>query len=66
MDLKESQILGNDISKHWYYVSKLNVVKKIIGSVAFVRLLDVGAGSAYFSKSLFKDAFSSDIFCSCA
>ena len=52
MDLKESQILGNDISKHWYYVSKLNVVKKIIGSVAFVRLLDVGAGSAYFSKSL--------------
>ena len=52
MDLKESQILGNDISKHWYYVSKLNAVKKIIGSVAFVRLLDVGAGSAYFSKSL--------------
>ena len=52
MDLKESQILGEDINTHWYYVSKFQALKKIITNVPVTKLLDVGAGSAFFSKSL--------------
>lgn len=54
MDLKEEEILGEAINSHWYYCAKAQVlnaaVKEPVGEV-----LDVGAGSGWFSKWLLKN-----------
>ena len=52
MDLKEEDILGNDIGRHWYYQSKAAALRRIVGPLAPKRLLDVGAGSGFFSRHL--------------
>ena len=52
MDLKEEDILGNDIGRHWYYRSKAAALRRIVGPLAPKRLLDVGAGSGFFSRHL--------------
>jgi 2-polyprenyl-3-methyl-5-hydroxy-6-metoxy-1,4-benzoquinol methylase len=52
MDLKEEDILGNDIGRHWYYQSKAAALRRIVGPLAPERLLDVGAGSGFFSRHL--------------
>lgn len=52
MDLKESDILGATINEHWYYTSKMKAVSCLIGSRAPMRILDVGAGSGFFSRGL--------------
>lgn len=52
MDLKESNILGEDIGKHWYYIAKAKAVKDLLHDVYAQSVLDVGAGSAYFSRYL--------------
>lgn len=52
MDLKEEDILGHDISKHWYYRSKLAALLHYVMHLAPRKILDVGAGSGFFSKGL--------------
>ena len=52
MDLKEEDILGNDIGRHWYYQSKAAALRRMVGPLAPKRLLDVGAGSGFFSRHL--------------
>jgi 2-polyprenyl-3-methyl-5-hydroxy-6-metoxy-1,4-benzoquinol methylase len=52
MDLKEEDILGDDIGRHWYYRSKAAALRRIVGPLAPQRLLDVGAGSGFFSRHL--------------
>jgi 2-polyprenyl-3-methyl-5-hydroxy-6-metoxy-1,4-benzoquinol methylase len=52
MDLKEEDILGNDIGRHWYYQSKAAALRRMVGPLAPQRLLDVGAGSGFFSRHL--------------
>ena len=52
MDLKETDILGTDIAKHWYYRSKAEAMKRMLGEWTPSRLLDVGAGSGFFSRHL--------------
>ncbi|WP_020483777.1 class I SAM-dependent methyltransferase [Methylomonas sp. MK1] len=52
MDIKEEDILGESVHSHWYYVSKGNVIRYLLKSVAGKSVLDVGAGSGVFSKSL--------------
>jgi SAM-dependent methyltransferase len=52
MDLKEVQILGKDIGQHWYYRSKARAMHKMLGDVAISSILDVGAGSGFFSRYL--------------
>jgi 2-polyprenyl-3-methyl-5-hydroxy-6-metoxy-1,4-benzoquinol methylase len=52
MDLKEEDILGNDIGRHWYYRSKAAALRRIVGPLAPKHLLDVGAGSGFFSRHL--------------
>ncbi len=54
MDIKEEQLIGSDISQHWYYASKLEMLKKLISKYPGKKILDVGAGSGFFSKSLMK------------
>lgn len=52
MDVKECDILGERINDHWYYVSKGRALLQFLGEQRAMELLDVGAGSGYFSKVL--------------
>ncbi|MBS0537506.1 MAG: class I SAM-dependent methyltransferase [Proteobacteria bacterium] len=52
MDLKEEDILGADIGRHWYYRSKAAALRRAVGALAPRRILDIGAGSGFFSRHL--------------
>ncbi len=52
MDLKEEDILGADIGRHWYYRSKAAALGRMVGGIGARRILDVGAGSGFFSHHL--------------
>jgi hypothetical protein len=52
MDVKEQDILGERIATHWYYVAKSNALQQFLGGCAAHEVLDVGAGSGFFSRRL--------------
>jgi SAM-dependent methyltransferase len=52
MDLKEQDLLGQDIRTHWYYRSKCAALLRLIGDRPVCGILDVGAGSGFFSREL--------------
>ncbi|HZQ02139.1 MAG TPA: methyltransferase domain-containing protein [Reyranella sp.] len=52
MDLKEEDILGADIGRHWYYRSKAAALRRAVGHLRPRHVLDVGAGSGFFSRHL--------------
>ena len=52
MDLKEQDILGSAIDKHWYYVSKGRAMRSLLSGIKVDEVLDVGAGSGIFSRQL--------------
>ncbi|OFX03551.1 MAG: methyltransferase [Alphaproteobacteria bacterium RIFCSPHIGHO2_12_FULL_66_14] len=52
MDLKEEDILGADIGRHWYYRSKAAALRRAVAGLRPKHLLDVGAGSGFFSRHL--------------
>lgn len=50
MDLKETEILGDDIAQHWYYRSKAKAMMSLLGKKIPTHILDIGAGSGFFSR----------------
>ena len=52
MDLKESALIGDDPSGHWYYGSKAEAMMRCLEGQPVNRVLDVGAGSGFFSRHL--------------
>lgn len=52
MDVKELDILGDRIEQHWYYVAKANALLQFLQCYRPREVLDVGAGSGFFSKRL--------------
>jgi SAM-dependent methyltransferase len=52
MDVKEEDILGDAVHAHWYYVSKGRALRAMLHGVPARSVLDVGAGSGIFAKSL--------------
>lgn len=52
MDLKEANILGSSIKSHWYYDSKAKAMVKLLKGLYPSKILDVGSGSAFFSRYL--------------
>lgn len=52
MDLKEVEILGEDIERHWYFRAKRAALLQLAGQLGSSRLLDVGAGSGFFARAL--------------
>lgn len=52
MDLKETEILGGGVSRHWYYRSKARAMARLLGKAQPSTVLDVGAGSGFFSRYL--------------
>jgi 2-polyprenyl-3-methyl-5-hydroxy-6-metoxy-1,4-benzoquinol methylase len=63
MDLKEEDILGADIARHWYYRSKAAALRRMVGPLAPQRLLDVGAGSGFFSRHLLAEGGAQSALC---
>lgn len=56
MDLKESELLGGAIETHWYYASKAEAVEAMLKGIEFSQIVDVGAGSGFFSRRLLRRA----------
>lgn len=54
MDLKEEAILGQDVDRHWYYRSKASALCRYCNDVEPSLVLDVGAGSGFFTKHLLR------------
>jgi hypothetical protein len=52
MDLKEEEALRGDIARHWYYRAKAAALLRCLRGLNVHRVLDVGAGSGYFSRQL--------------
>ena len=52
MDVKELQILGDQIDSHWYYRAKAAAVLRTLSNQPINEILDVGAGSGFFSRFL--------------
>jgi len=63
MDLKEEDILGADIGRHWYYRAKAAALRRAVGGLAPRRLLDVGAGSGFFSRHLLAESGAESALC---
>ena len=63
MDLKEEDILGRDILTHWYYRSKAKALLQYIEPSNCRSILDVGAGSGFFTKFLLKHTEASSGVC---
>lgn len=54
MDLKETDIFGDHIWKHWYYNSKAKFMMQMLSGLDFQKIVDIGAGSCFFSKYLLR------------
>jgi SAM-dependent methyltransferase len=52
MDIKEQDILGDAIGRHWYYRAKGEAMQRLLRSRPVNHVLDVGAGSGVFSRVL--------------
>ena len=63
MDLKEEDILGEHIGDHWYYRAKAAALRRAVGGLRPRRLLDVGAGSGFFSRHLLSESGAESALC---
>ena len=63
MDLKETDILGDSIGEHWYYCSKAAATRRLLGKAPIKRILDVGAGSGFFSHHLLTHTAAREAWC---
>ena len=63
MDLKETEILGNTIDKHWYYRSKAAAMLRLLRDCEPNTILDVGAGSGFFSRHLLTHTDAHEAWC---
>ena len=52
MDLKEINFSNFDITNHWYYVTKANALLSFTKLINCKSILDIGAGSRFFSEFL--------------
>ncbi|MGQ0585512.1 MAG: methyltransferase domain-containing protein [Reyranella sp.] len=63
MDLKEEDILGADIGRHWYYRAKAAALRRAVAALKPRHLLDVGAGSGFFSRHLLAETPAESALC---
>lgn len=63
MDLKETDLLGADVSRHWYYQSKARAMRHMLQGTFPQRVLDVGAGSGFFTQTLMAQASTIEGWC---
>jgi SAM-dependent methyltransferase len=63
MDLKEEDILGADIGRHWYYRSKAAALRRAVSRLSPRHILDIGAGSGFFSRHLLAEGGAQSALC---
>jgi len=63
MDLKEAEILGGQEERHWYYASKARALRRALERQPFSRIIDVGAGSGFFSRMLLRQTTAQSATC---
>ena len=63
MDLKEAGLLCDDIANHWYYRSKAAAMIRLLRGWEPSVILDVGAGSGFFSRYLLRHTSASEAWC---
>lgn len=63
MDLKEIEILGDQVDSHWYYRSKAKALTTLLGSAPISSVLDIGAGSGFFAKYLLTEGRAREAWC---
>ncbi len=63
MDLKETEIPGEDIAEHWFHRSKAKAMMRLLGAFKLSIVLDVGAGSGFFSRHLLKNSSAVESWC---
>jgi 2-polyprenyl-3-methyl-5-hydroxy-6-metoxy-1,4-benzoquinol methylase len=63
MDLKETDILGSSIDQHWYYCSKAAATTRLLGNTPVEKILDIGAGSGFFSRHLLTHSVATEAWC---
>ena len=63
MDLKETDILGASINQHWYYRSKARALTRFLQGQPARTILDVGAGSGFFSHHLLTHTAAQEAWC---
>jgi 2-polyprenyl-3-methyl-5-hydroxy-6-metoxy-1,4-benzoquinol methylase len=63
VDLKETDILGTGISHHWYYRSKALAMARLLTKTSVSTVLDVGAGSGFFSRYLLTHSPAQEAWC---
>ena len=52
MDLKEQEALGGSAHLHWYYRAKSAAMLRMLDGMPVSTVLDVGAGSGFFSRHM--------------
>ncbi|MEP6483548.1 MAG: class I SAM-dependent methyltransferase [Rudaea sp.] len=62
MDVKEARLLRGKASDHWYYRNKARAVESLVGG-AVKTVLDVGAGSGFFSRHLIGRSLADEAWC---
>lgn len=63
MDLKETDVLGDEIAQHWYYRTKAMAMTRLLGKTQPSTILDVGAGSGFFSCHILDNSSAHDAWC---
>lgn len=63
MDLKEENILGGEIAHHWYYKSKASALLRFVSDNENKVILDIGAGSGFFTKYLMSNTSAKEGIC---
>jgi hypothetical protein len=63
MDLREVGQLGGDEGRHWYYASKARALQRCLMGKPPEKILDVGAGSGFFSKMLLRQTTARSAIC---
>lgn len=63
MDLKEEEILGDKISTHWYYRAKFAALQKMTAMIPKEKIIDIGAGTGYFSRKLLEETECQEAVC---
>ncbi len=62
VDIKEVDFVSSSLSSHWYYKSKSLILEKICPKNV-ISLIDVGAGSGFFSKHLLVKGLAEEAVC---
>lgn len=63
MDVKEAELLRGNAADHWYYRNKARAVERLLAGVPSRVVLDVGAGSGFFSRHLIARSLAGEAWC---